>query len=245
MTYYGTGAGGTGFTAMDVSDPAHPKLIGHYAEEMDSTHDISISKDGKRAYLTRWGNFVPFGLPGPNGLVILDTSDIQARDAGFPPRVVGQYYWEDGGTAQQTIPVTFKGKPSHHLHRRVWVRAAPITSGFPLRGVPARDIATRLRADHRHQRRDGPQARLQADAGGQRSGELRQVPQRLPDGHLCARQLRLLVPLLHTGHEDRPEDPGVRLLGRGPPGVRHPRSLQAEGDRVLQAARAADKVSPA
>lgn len=111
MTYYGTGAGGTGFTAMDVSDPAHPKLIGHFAEEMDSTHDISISNDGKRAYLTRWGNFVPFGLPGPNGLVILDTSGIQARDAGFPPRVVGQFYWEDGGTAQQTIPVTFKGKP--------------------------------------------------------------------------------------------------------------------------------------
>ena len=112
QTYYGTGAGGTGFTAMDVADPKNPKLIGHYAEDMDSTHDISISQDGTRAYLTRWGNFVPFGLPGPNGLVILDTSDIKNRVAGAPPpKVISQFYWEDGGVAQQTIPVTIGGKP--------------------------------------------------------------------------------------------------------------------------------------
>ena len=112
QTYFGTGAGGTGFTAMDVADPANPKLIGHYAEEMDSTHDISISADTTRAYLTRWGNFVPFGLPGPNGLVILDTTDIKNRVAGAPPpKVVSQFYWEDGGVAQQTIPVSFGGKP--------------------------------------------------------------------------------------------------------------------------------------
>jgi hypothetical protein len=112
MTYYGTGAGGTGFTAMDVSDPRNPKLIGHWAENVHETHDISISDDGKRAYLTHWGNFAPFGLPGPNGLVILDTTAVQNRVPNLtPPRVVGQYYWEDGGVAQQTIPVTYKGKP--------------------------------------------------------------------------------------------------------------------------------------
>ena len=112
MTYYGTGAGGTGFTAMDVSDPQNPKLIGHYADDIDSTHDISISQDGKRAYLTRWGNFVPFFLPGPNGLVILDTSNIQNRVPNAPPpHLVGSIYWEDGGVAQETMPLTYKGKP--------------------------------------------------------------------------------------------------------------------------------------
>jgi hypothetical protein len=112
-TYYATGAGtATGFTAMDVSDPANPKLIGHYGDELDSTHDISISTDGTRAYLTRWGNFVPFGLTGPNGLVILDTTNIQNRVPNAPPpRVISQFYWIDGGVAQQTIPVTWKGKP--------------------------------------------------------------------------------------------------------------------------------------
>lgn len=112
MTYYGTGAGGTGFTAMDVTDPKNPKEIGHYADDIDSTHDVSISQDGKRIYLTRWGNFVPFFLPGPNGLVILDTSDIQNRVAGAPPpRLVGSLYWDDGGTAQESMPLTYKGKP--------------------------------------------------------------------------------------------------------------------------------------
>ena len=104
MTYYGTGAGGTGFTAMDISDPRVPKLLWHGAGDINETHDISISNDGNRAYLTHWGNFVPFGLPGPNGLVILDTSDIQKRVATAQPKFVSAFYWDDGGVAQQSIP---------------------------------------------------------------------------------------------------------------------------------------------
>ena len=111
MTYYGTGAGGTGFTAMDISDPKVPKLLWHGAGDINETHDISISNDGNRAYLTHWGNFVPFGLPGPNGLVILDTSDIQKRVATAQPKFVSAFYWDDGGVAQQSIPVTWGGKP--------------------------------------------------------------------------------------------------------------------------------------
>jgi len=110
MTYYGTGAGGTGFTAMDITDPKVPKLIWHGAGDINETHDISISNDGTRAYLTHWGNFVPFGLPGPNGLTILDTSDIQKRIATPQPRLISKYVWDDGGVAQQTIPVTWGGK---------------------------------------------------------------------------------------------------------------------------------------
>ena len=111
MTYYGTGAGGTGFTAMDISDATAPKLLWHGAGDINETHDISISTDGNRAYLTHWGNFVPFGLPGPNGLVILDTSDIQKRISTPQPKLVSSFYWDDGGVAQQTIPVTWNGKP--------------------------------------------------------------------------------------------------------------------------------------
>jgi len=120
MTYYGTGAGGTGWTAMDISDPTKPKFLYHGpgsgqsgpAGDPNETHDISISTDGNRAYLTHWGNFVPFALPGPNGLVILDTSDIQKRAASIgQPKIVSTFYWDDGGVAQQTIPVTWGGKP--------------------------------------------------------------------------------------------------------------------------------------
>jgi hypothetical protein len=107
QTYYGTGGGG--FTAMNVADPINPTLIGHWAYR---THDISISEDGNRAYLAQQGNFVPFGLTTTtfNGLVILDTSEIQTRKANAQPKLVSTLFWEDGGVAQQTIPVTYNGK---------------------------------------------------------------------------------------------------------------------------------------
>jgi hypothetical protein len=112
MTYYGTGAGGTGFTGMDLTDPRNPKFIWHGAGQQNETHDISISTDGNRAYLTHWGNYVPFGLFGPNGLVILDTTDINKHLANpGQPKTIGTLYWDDGGVAQQTIPVTWGGKP--------------------------------------------------------------------------------------------------------------------------------------
>jgi hypothetical protein len=49
---------------------------------------ISLSDYGNRAYLAQQGNFVPFGIPTAsfNGLVILDTSDIQARRPNPQPK---------------------------------------------------------------------------------------------------------------------------------------------------------------
>jgi hypothetical protein len=93
-----------------VSDPANPTLINHWANY--PTHDISISQDGNRAYLTQWGNYGPFGLNIPNGLVIVDTSDMQSRRANpLPPKIISTMFWDDGGVAQQSIPVTYGGKP--------------------------------------------------------------------------------------------------------------------------------------
>ena len=106
MTYWGTGGGG--ITAMDISDPSNPRLIGRF---LHRTHDISISEDGTRAYLAQQGNFVPFGAPGPNGLVILDVSDIQFRRPNPQPRVISTLFWQDGGVAQQAFPVTYRGRP--------------------------------------------------------------------------------------------------------------------------------------
>ena len=50
-------------------------------------------------------------MNGPNGLTILDTSDIQKRVATAQPKLVSTFYWDDGGVAQQSIPVTWGGKP--------------------------------------------------------------------------------------------------------------------------------------
>jgi hypothetical protein len=43
--------------------------------------------------------------------VILDVSDIQFRRPDPQIRVISTLFWEDGGQAQQTLPVTFHGRP--------------------------------------------------------------------------------------------------------------------------------------
>ena len=112
-TYYGTTVG-VGWTAMDISDPTHPKKILQWVAPggIGAPHDMSLSKDGTRMYVAQPGNFVPFGLSGPDGLVILDVSDIQFRRPNPQPRVISTLFWDDGGTAQQTIPVTIHGRPA-------------------------------------------------------------------------------------------------------------------------------------
>lgn len=111
-TYYGTTVG-VGWTAIDISHPRHPKKILRWVAPggIGAPHDMSISKDGTRMYVAQPGNFVPFGLSGPDGLVILDVSDIQYRRPNPKPRVISTLFWNDGGTAQQTLPVTIKGRP--------------------------------------------------------------------------------------------------------------------------------------
>jgi uncharacterized protein (TIGR03382 family) len=47
----------------------------------------------------------------PNGLVILNVSDIHNRVPNPQVTVVGSVFWPGGANAQQTLPVTFKGKP--------------------------------------------------------------------------------------------------------------------------------------
>jgi len=95
-------------TAIDISDPTQPNLLGFIPYH---THDLSVSKDGTRMYLAQAGNFLPFSFPIPNGLVILDVSDFQFRRPNPQASVISSLFWRDGGVAQQTIPVTYHGRP--------------------------------------------------------------------------------------------------------------------------------------
>jgi hypothetical protein len=115
MTYYGANirldspVAPPQITAMDISDPTQPKLLGFL--EHFHTHDLSVSQDGTRMYLAQAGNFLPFGFPIPNGLVIVDVSDFQFRRPNPQARVISELFWQDGGVAQQTIPVRINGRP--------------------------------------------------------------------------------------------------------------------------------------
>ena len=106
LTYYGSSLATGTMAAIDVTDPTKPSLISVFAQNGFSTiHGLSTSDDGKRLYGTQING------SGGNGLVILDTSCIQARTSGCQPPIVGSVFWTDGSTAQHTIPITYQGHP--------------------------------------------------------------------------------------------------------------------------------------
>ena len=117
LTYYGGDRGSpTKYTAIDVADTAHPKLITVYTLDPGVlAHGLSVSDDGNRAYValdTDPGVTANFAsLPARNGVLILDTSEIQARTPNPQFKAIGKLVWKDGGHAQHTIPVTIADKP--------------------------------------------------------------------------------------------------------------------------------------
>ncbi len=106
LTYFGTYTLGPGVTVLDIADATTPKVL--LQTTAYTVHDLSFSNDGNRAYFAQ----IPLGpTPPPNGLVIVDVSDIQARRASPQIRTVSTLTWEDGANAQQILPVTFNGRP--------------------------------------------------------------------------------------------------------------------------------------
>jgi hypothetical protein len=109
LTYYGTHSVGPGVTAMDVSDPANPKELVHTNDYV--VHGLSFNADGTRGYFAQIG--YPNSPTGPtaNGLVIVDTSDVQARHPNPQIRTISTLFWKDGAAAQVPLPVTIDGRP--------------------------------------------------------------------------------------------------------------------------------------
>jgi hypothetical protein len=102
-TYWSTGLGLGAITAIDVAQPAHPRILWSGTSNV-SNHGLSISADGNRLYEA---NLEPAGVD------IFDISSIQSR-SGLPGlRFVGQYLesLDDGKFAQHSIPFTKDGKP--------------------------------------------------------------------------------------------------------------------------------------
>ena len=94
--------------AIDIRNPRRPKLI---TEDFPvKTHDLSTNRRSNRMYSAVPGNIEGVS-PGPNGLAILDVTQVQKRRKNPEIPVVGEVYWPDGGLAQMTQPITIKGKP--------------------------------------------------------------------------------------------------------------------------------------
>jgi len=111
------------YHAIDISDPKHPKYVAGFStpafmKKIATSHGLSISDDGNRAYVTTIAGWTP----GPadiapasgefhDGFLILDISEVQARKANPKIRVLSETNWHDGAWAQMTIPIKIGGKP--------------------------------------------------------------------------------------------------------------------------------------
>lgn len=98
-TFYSASPGTPTLTAVNIENPLLPLPIwtGPY-----TSHGLSLSADGNRAYLAAGDG---------HGVLILDVSEIQARKANPQVREVGSLSWDNQTIPQNAIPFTRDGHP--------------------------------------------------------------------------------------------------------------------------------------
>ena len=129
LTYYVSDLPHGAIHAVDIADPAHPKILDTYQHPFygqagysasslywGTVHGGSTSTDGNRGYFAAVeadfatpGSMAPQTGPWVNGFATVDTSEIQSRKPGGKMKFMNNVVVRDGGGAQLTIPVTIKG----------------------------------------------------------------------------------------------------------------------------------------
>jgi hypothetical protein len=97
-TFYATGVSFNSITAIDVTDPKNPHDVW---EGNVSSHGMSLSDDGNRAYLADTSG----------NMTILDTSEIQARKPDPQAREISRLTWNNASIPQNALPFTRDGHP--------------------------------------------------------------------------------------------------------------------------------------
>jgi hypothetical protein len=98
-TFYATATAYQAITAIDVTDPTAPHAIW---EGNIFSHGMTLSDDGNRAYIAD---------ASARNMLILDTSEIQARRANPQAREISRLTWASASIPQNAIPFTENGKP--------------------------------------------------------------------------------------------------------------------------------------
>jgi hypothetical protein len=98
-TFYATGTAAPSITAIDVTDPKAPHAVW---QGNLFAHGMSLSADGNRAYVAD---------PVGHDMLILDTSEIQARKPNPQAREISRLTWGPVSIPQNAIPFTSRGKP--------------------------------------------------------------------------------------------------------------------------------------
>ena len=104
-TFYVAALHAPAVTAVDVSDPTLPKVLGVYPH---LSHGIGVSDDGNRLYLSSYSNSFNNQV---RGTIIYDVSEIQSRKLNPQMREVSRLSWATVSTPQINLPVTIGGKP--------------------------------------------------------------------------------------------------------------------------------------
>lgn len=114
-TFYAASFASETIVAVDLDDPRSPKIL--WAGNFGS-HGLSVSDDGNRIYVAALdvGDVAaflgsPIGNVDASGLLILDTSEIQARKPNPSVRLVSSLTWSTVSTPQNAIPITIGGHP--------------------------------------------------------------------------------------------------------------------------------------
>ncbi len=98
-TFYATATALPSITAIDVTDPKQPHAIW---QGNILSHGMSLSDDGNRAYIAD---------PTGGDMLILDTSQIQARKPNPQAREISRLTWTSASIPQNAIPFTENGHP--------------------------------------------------------------------------------------------------------------------------------------
>jgi len=117
MTYFiGQAFRGVGgiMPIIDVTDPYNAKWLLNWTFTGDGRpHDLSTNKESTRMYSGQPGNFGQTSTQssfGPDGLVILDISDIKNRLPNPQIRIISRLFWSDQGQAEQMLPFFSHGR---------------------------------------------------------------------------------------------------------------------------------------
>lgn len=115
-TYWAATTADRGLTAIDLTDPALPRVLWRGLDV--ATHGLSISDDGRRAYLADVAsdrgltqNYYTQITNGGGGMRILDVSQVQDRAPVPQVTEVGYVTWPEVTIPQNTIPITVQGRP--------------------------------------------------------------------------------------------------------------------------------------
>jgi hypothetical protein len=97
-TFYATSVNNNAITAIDVTDPRQPHAIW---EGGLNSHGMTLRDDGNRAYIADTSG----------NMLILDTSQIQARKPNPKTREVSRLTWRAASIPQNAIPFRRDGQP--------------------------------------------------------------------------------------------------------------------------------------